>query len=289
MQEGIDLKSIREKKGLTIDKVFEDTKIPKRVLVALESKDFSDLFLNPVYIRGFAKTYARYLGLDPEEVVRSLFPEEKGGAKVDKKDAKVEINNNRKDRLISYLHTGFRWLKEGIIFIISIGISFLVKVPKRVYIWSGILILAFLLVLSIGHREVGEEKSFGKVDKEIKKGSEPSQKTDVDSLLSSESRKDLSEVKKEEPRREKFSILVRATDDCWLRVKADGEELFRGVLKKGDVENWSGKKEISLWVGNAGALRITCDGKSYTNIGRRGQVIRDIVFQSDCSYYIRRH
>ena len=49
-----------------------DTHVSKRYLHALEMEDFA-IFPAPVYARGFLRTYSRYLGLNPEELIR-VFP-----------------------------------------------------------------------------------------------------------------------------------------------------------------------------------------------------------------------
>ncbi|OIQ48864.1 Cytoskeleton protein RodZ [Pseudodesulfovibrio hydrargyri] len=61
------LKNEREAKGLTIKAVMEATKISRVILLALEGGDRSVL-PHPVYTKGFVKSYARLLGLDPDEL-----------------------------------------------------------------------------------------------------------------------------------------------------------------------------------------------------------------------------
>jgi len=61
------LKEERERKGLSIEVVMEATKISRTNIVAMESGDRSTL-PHPVYAKGFVKSYARYLGLDAEEL-----------------------------------------------------------------------------------------------------------------------------------------------------------------------------------------------------------------------------
>ncbi|WP_319584684.1 helix-turn-helix domain-containing protein [uncultured Pseudodesulfovibrio sp.] len=61
------LKNEREAKGLTIKAVMEATKISRVILLALENGDRSAL-PHPVYTKGFVKSYARLLGLDPDEL-----------------------------------------------------------------------------------------------------------------------------------------------------------------------------------------------------------------------------
>lgn len=62
------LKSAREEKGLTLDEIREATRIHPRFLAALEEGDYS-VFSSPVHLKGFLRTYARFLELDEEEVM----------------------------------------------------------------------------------------------------------------------------------------------------------------------------------------------------------------------------
>ncbi len=277
MPNRIDVKAIRESKGITLDQVFEDTKIPKRVLVAIETGDFTDLFLSPVYVKGFAKSYARYLGIDPEELVAQLFPEGQEREE-EKRENPPRSRLAKRNRAVEILQITLRRVKEVIAFVLAWILGLLVRVDRRVLTGVGVIILAFFFWLLIPHRSVHEVKQ---TPPEV---SVPGEQTP--SLPARE--EEAKPVKEISAPEGEFSILVEASDDCWMRVKADGLEVFRGILKKGDVEEWSGEKEISLWVGNAGALKVTCGDKHYTHLGRKGEVVKEIVFLRDCTYEIRR-
>lgn len=62
------LKKAREKEGLSFDQVREATKIHPRFLKALETGSYS-AFSSAVHLKGFLRTYARFLDLDVEEVM----------------------------------------------------------------------------------------------------------------------------------------------------------------------------------------------------------------------------
>lgn len=72
-QLGVVLREARERKGVTLADAQQATKIRLSFLQALENEDFSVL-PPPFYIRGFIKTYAVYLNLDPRHTVQ-LFDE----------------------------------------------------------------------------------------------------------------------------------------------------------------------------------------------------------------------
>ncbi len=62
------LKNKRKEKGLVLSQASESTKIPMNLLKALEEGDFNT-FASDVYLKGFLKNYARFLGLDPQKTL----------------------------------------------------------------------------------------------------------------------------------------------------------------------------------------------------------------------------
>jgi len=62
------LKAERESRNLSLKEVFESTRIKERLLQAIE-EDRYELLSSPIYVKGFLDAYARYLGLDPNEIL----------------------------------------------------------------------------------------------------------------------------------------------------------------------------------------------------------------------------
>ncbi len=65
---GAFLQQAREKMGLSIADIAEITKIRKRYLVAIEQGKTKEL-PDEVYLRGFLRSYAKALGICPEEII----------------------------------------------------------------------------------------------------------------------------------------------------------------------------------------------------------------------------
>ena len=65
------LRAAREARNLSINQVAEITKIRTDHIRALEEGNF-DIFVAPVYIRGFTRTYATLLKLDVPAVIKAL-------------------------------------------------------------------------------------------------------------------------------------------------------------------------------------------------------------------------
>src|SRR5690606_16750342 len=65
------LRATRIGHALTLEEAEQTTKINRVYLAALEEGRFETLPA-PVYARGFMRSYARYLGIDPEEAVAAV-------------------------------------------------------------------------------------------------------------------------------------------------------------------------------------------------------------------------
>ncbi|RME14918.1 MAG: hypothetical protein D6797_07745 [Bdellovibrio sp.] len=69
---GQSLKAFRQKKGLSLDDISEATCIKKKYLIAIEEENFQALPA-PVFVRGYIKHIAQYLGFQsPQNVVSSF-------------------------------------------------------------------------------------------------------------------------------------------------------------------------------------------------------------------------
>jgi cytoskeleton protein RodZ len=62
---GNNLREARQRRRIDLVAAEQDTKIRSKYLAALEGEDF-DILPGPVFVRGFLRTYSRYLGLDPQ-------------------------------------------------------------------------------------------------------------------------------------------------------------------------------------------------------------------------------
>ena len=81
------LQAAREEKGLSLEDLAAQTRIPLRHLQSLEQGDWSRLPA-PTYTIGFAKSYASAVGLDRNEIAEDLRAE-MGGQRLDPASAEV--------------------------------------------------------------------------------------------------------------------------------------------------------------------------------------------------------
>src|ERR687892_1521093 len=76
---GAYLRAARRRRRISIDRAADETKIRSDFLMRMESDEFD--FLAPAYVRGFLKTYARFLRVDPDPLLEEF--DRRFGARVD--------------------------------------------------------------------------------------------------------------------------------------------------------------------------------------------------------------
>lgn len=77
------------------------------------------------------------------------------------------------------------------------------------------------------------------------------------------------------PPRKDVTVRVKAKSASWLNVRdAKGKQLFSGIIRAGQTEEWKSKKRIRLLIGNGGRVRVTVNGRDIGSPGQAGQVIR---------------
>ena len=67
------------------------------------------------------------------------------------------------------------------------------------------------------------------------------------------------------------------TEQSWVRVVADGQEAFEGVLTEGTTRSWDAKKQLVVRAGNAGAIMISFNNGKASPLGAPGTV-QEVAF-----------
>lgn len=88
------LRNQREQEGLSLDDATKSTKISLPILRAIENDDFERMPAE-AFCRGFYTIYAKYLNLDPEEILTQYRQAKKIAVVPEKKQARPPVNNSR--------------------------------------------------------------------------------------------------------------------------------------------------------------------------------------------------
>jgi transcriptional regulator with XRE-family HTH domain len=121
------LRKEREAQEKTLEDVAKGTKMSLPVLQAIEEDRFSVLPA-PVYVKGHVRTYARFLGLDEEEVVEKYmrFTQQNEPEELDEWDTvEIELQEQRKEM-------GRRWMWiAGAAVVVVLAVIIIVKLATR--------------------------------------------------------------------------------------------------------------------------------------------------------------
>lgn len=252
---GARLKNLRLEKGLTLEDVHKKTKIHPDILKALEEDSFINL--SPIYIKGFLKIYCKFLGVDPRDYISDY---QEPGLKV---TAATSPDTKIKPHFISKIRSKLNYLDFA-------------QLKKIIFI--VILISIFAIVLFNLGKTVSAKFASRKVKAKVKTSGEVKASTAA-------THKSLP-VKTLPPGPQKeVSVLIRlgirAKEDCWVNLKVDGKTVFQRILKKGRFESWDAVEKIELSLGNAAAVDLEVNGKTISNLGRRGQPVKNILINKE--------
>ena len=93
---GEKLRVLRESHEIALDEIAESTKISKRYLQALERNEFEEL-PGGVFAKGYIRTYAEYLGVNPEPLLEAYVSELQSRGEGDPAEAEKAAADKQQD------------------------------------------------------------------------------------------------------------------------------------------------------------------------------------------------
>ncbi len=293
---GPTLLEARTEKGLSLDDVEQATKIRKRYIEGLERDDYTVL-PDAVYVQGFLKTYANYLGLDGEEISGRLKKR-----RTPRRERQISQNlSPKKNYEPSLLSPGGvsgarkRRISGATILAVVIAIFVLAAVIGALYyVGRGSL-------PAVASNNDGNEqpivKSQGSED-DSSNDPEPKQDSDASDSQASEKKQPAPEKESEKastgnksaasgaksddkPAKksaakppENLQVEIRVVDSAsWISVLTDGEVAFNELGDVGFSQVFEADEAVSLSVGNAGSVRVKVNGQDVGTLGEPGEVL----------------
>ena len=239
----------RRKKGLEIADVEHATGIRGVYLNALEQSRY-DVLPGEVYVKGFLRNYANYLGLDGSHLVQLY---------TDLKKPTVEP---------AAVKPSVAEPAEPVVKKVNAVINRSVDKKK----WSTVLVVVILAVSALGlylwQKSVapaGEIPGSGAGSKTAGITG-PNANSPVRTVPAATSSGALSVSRP-------VVLTARYTDRCWTSVIADGKTLYEGIPGNGANFTWEAERQIVVNFGNAAAVELTFNGQPVGKIGDRGDVV----------------
>jgi cytoskeletal protein RodZ len=266
----VDLKGLREARGLTLRDIFSATRITVTNLEAIEMGHY-DLLPAPVYTRTFIRTYAGILDVDSAPILEhyeSYLKSRETSRDVQEEDHRELPAKGKKTPGIRILY----WLAGAIVLIGLIVAVVLIDVKDVTDLFSA--------------RQTGPQKitsppataptpaattATGPVPPTapvappaVPAGSPPSALT----APIQKSAPPGGIPKQEEP----LSLKIEAVELTWIRISADGKQPEQMMLRNGDRIERKARESFSIDIGNAGGLLVSFQDKPLPSLGKRGEV-----------------
>jgi len=236
---GTYLRAARRRRRISIERAAEETKIRADFLMRMESDEFD--FLALAYVRGFLRTYARYLRVDPEPLLEEF--DKLYGGRVD--TAQIIAQQRRaKSRRRGY------------------------REPRKINSWivaavlaGGILVMLAVIGLSGGDRpESGRRSEIARAEKSPTPTPTPTPTpkptptptptpTSTDAVLALADGIELQ--------------IVASNGDCWVDITSDGVNEFSGTIPEGGTESFSAEEEMSIVLGYPAGVELIINGQNY--------------------------
>ena len=232
---GEQFRAAREARGLSLSDVAEQIRIRSVYLGEIEAENWGAIGA-PVYVRGFLRTYARFLGLDPEEAVLEF----------NKTAAAAPVAPAASTGLSGSFAGGSGQNR---------GLSPLIWVASAV----ALVLIGFVIYNYVALRAPGASSVSASVAPSSQQTVLPS---NTPSAMVSPS---------VAPVHAANTVGVHVTSASWLRVTVDGNVSIEGTFPPGTAKEFHGKV-ASVRVGNAGGVEIFVDGKSIGKLGKTGDV-----------------
>jgi cytoskeleton protein RodZ len=292
------LKETREAQGLSTEQVEADTRIRRAFLQALEEGDYH-ILPGEVYVRGFLRNYALFLGLDPTEVRRryeeglsqGLAPRVQERSGYRPIDAALETSTHS---VVTYI------LRALLVLLLLTLVGGVVAwwywydfaLPRLPSWWPPRINTLSPGVRSPQNLLTPEPPLLveGQLSGPATAAPAPATPTVTPSpkLIATSAVLPLpipTSLPTATPtfmptplpplpaQAEGIQLRVQVFERAWMQVTVDGEVDLAEILEAGEDRTWEAQQSISLRCGNAGGVLVTVNDEELGSLGERGQVI----------------
>lgn len=275
---GDKLKRERQMRGVTLEEMSESTKIARRHLEGLENEDFRSL-PGGVFNKGFVRAYARFIGIDEDQAVAD-YAAVANEAAPPEDQFPLEIHD-KPNRELNPRSSQLPLIGAAVALVLIAAGYVILRAHRRA---AEAAVPASLTAMQPGTAGTQGESpdqpppaqssrpasaGYGaKLDAAGKRvttgGSALARQI---SAVAANERKASEVHSKPAVPDHSFFVLIKAKEDAWISVVADGRRVSHGVLKADNQRFVRAGKQILLTTGNAGAIDVSFNGKPLGPIG----------------------
>lgn len=237
------LRRQREMREITLREIADTTKVSLRYLEAFEQDRF-DALPAPVFARGFLREYARYVGLDPDEVVNHFLSVHQAAQPPRQPQEGEDYESGR-----SPSETQWRYgLVLGFALVVLLGL---------------IALAAFLAE----RRGEADEQGGATVPVTVAPPPPPSAPQDSES----------EPVEEAAPLR----VTLEFREECWVEAVMDGNRRVSELRLQGESMQLEAEESVVLTLGNPPGVQVEVNGHALDLARSGGQVLRGLRIDLD--------
>ena len=255
-QIGALLEKKRREKGLSLRDVEQATKIRTRYLEGLEREDY-DMLPDAVYVQGFLKTYANFLGLDGERLSREL------------RDRRAP----RRERQLTHEDLKMGEFEQPLVALGGLGGAERRRVSGTTILTVVLAVLMLAVVIGalylIGSRSAEGPSDAGKPEAQKETPSEPEPSPPPAEQTTTEPPSATPTT--ETPTRTIRATVRVANASSGLTIRTDGTVAADVAAQPGFSQSFEARDSITVSASNAGAVEVEVDGQNMGRLGNYGQ------------------
>ena len=266
--------------GMTLDTVFDRTKIRPEYLRGIEEGDYKN-FPEVVYIKGFVRTYLHLIGAEDlqDDFMSQLDRTQTPQQSVHKKHQEVRQKQKNMNTILgngSSMPTGFKPASHFWLFLVLV----IALLGTGAYVWYAVnyggLDLRNMKLFSFGGgNNIVTPAETISADIATEAGAEVAAiPVSVDDVVS------------EEPEPEvKPSLEIHAVNDVWLSVAfGNAQPVYRRTLRRGEVMRWDLEAPARVVIGRPTAAQIVLNGKDLGIANPSAKRSETYIYNPDGTY-----
>ena len=245
------LSSARKKKRLRYKKISSELNIEESYLIALEEEKFDSIPGGEPYIKGYLRSYAKKLDLNPNLIVETFLKEN-----TSKQTKPRDFSQSKNFRTFSYIA--------------------LLRNPLVLFFISFLLISLIFLLFRSGFESEEVQKTFLDNDKSIILEGNITQSEALGSSIeklhdnlnvisptlnaSEEFQDNKEEILVDQTISRENLLFIKVIEECWLEVFSDNERLLYRLSQAGEEYTFN-EERLKLIVGNFKNVQVSFNDK----------------------------
>jgi len=261
------LQRARIEKGLDLADIARDTRVPQRHLVAIET-DSHDQLPALTYSIGFVKTFARAVGLPPEEIATQFKSETTKAASVPQAMPLEPLDEARLP-------------PRGVVAASAVGV---VAIVAAIWAWGAGLFEGAPppppapIVAAAPAETVEPEAAMAADEQPLVSGDAPVADTGDIGVPSAAAPAPVPAQPLPVDVQAAGPVVMTATEEVWIKVYDAAQQTVKmGILQPGESYTVpTDRGDLQLWTGRAGALKLTVGGRAIAPLGGPKETVQGV-------------